>query len=354
MQKLCLFFILFLPISAIAETDAELALNTVLNNVRTQCSGISAELEPLKKMASIGTVVNAAGTAAGVGGVVSGIAKSETDKNIAYDMGQKHGIELLKEQLKAKELSTENQEALANFQKMATTFNWKQIEQDLNKLSNDLDEQEEQKYLQELEQKESETQKKINENQNKSDTYGNIRTGLFAANTATNVAGAIVSSKTNISTTLQEKIKACTESVNTLRNTMMQYRVESSENINTGLLSKSEQIVSKCGEYQYIDTESLNKLARGATISGTVGAVTGAAATISSISGTTNKLSNVDLTNANSIQEINKIENMNTASNVLGGVTAATSLTGTILNATQIKKIKDIVPISNECEGALK
>ncbi len=353
MKKLFLFFTL-LPISAIAETDTDVIFNKALNSVRTQCSGISDKLEPLKKMAGIGTAVNAIGTASGIGGVASGIAKYNTDKNIAGEMGEKYSIEIMKEKLKAKELSAENQAAFENFRKIAPNINWKQLEQDLNKLSDNLDEQERQESIKELEKKEAELQNKINKNQAKSDKYGNVRTGLFATNTATNIAGAIVSSKTKVDETLQEKIKACTESINTLRNAMMQYRVESSENTNTDLLSKSEQIVSKCGEYQYIDTESLNKFARGATISGTVGAVTGTAATISSISGTTNKLSNVDLTNENSIQEINKIENTNTASNILGGVTAVTSLTGTILNATQIKKIKQIVSIADKCEEALK
>jgi hypothetical protein len=45
---------------------------------------------------------------------------------------------------------------------------------------------------------------------------------------------------------------------------------------------------------------------------------------------------------------------MNVASNVLGGVTTAASLSGTILNATQIKTAKQILNISSECEEALK
>ena len=352
MKKLFLFFTL-LPISAIAETNTDVIFNNALNSVRTQCSGISDKLEPLKKMAGIGTAVNAIGTASGIGGVASGIAKHNTDKNIASEIGEKYSIEIIKEKLKAKELSTENQAAFENFRKIASNINWKQLEQDLNKLSDNLDEQERQESIKELEKKEAELQNKINENQAKSDKYGNVRTGLFATNTATNIAGAIVSSKTKVDETLQEKIKACTESITKLRDATMRYQVENTSEKNIDLLSKSQQIINACGEYQYIDTNSLNKLAKGATVSGTVGAVTSAAATISSISGTSNKLSDIDLKNPNAEKEINKIENTNTASNVLGGITVATSLTGTILNATQIKKIKQIVSIADKCEEAL-
>ena len=353
MRKLFLFFCI-LPISAIAETDANFALNDALNNVRVQCSGISNSLEPLKKLAGISTAVNAVGTAAGLGGVASGIAKDNKDKEIASGIGEKFGIEVMKEKIREKELSDENQAALENFRKMAPNIDWGSLEQQLNKLSDDLDEQERQESLEELERKEAEVQKKINENQAQSDKYGNIRTGLFAANTATSTASAIISSKTDIDKTLQEKIKACTESVNRLRNASMRYRVENNGVSDTVLLSKSQQIIEKCGEYDYADIGSLSKLAKGATISGAVGAGTGIAATITSVSGTNKKMSNVDLKSDNAVKEINKIENTNTASNILGGVTAATSLTGTILNATQIKKIKQIVSIADECEGVLK
>lgn len=353
MKKIVLFLML-LPVSAIAETNAELALSNAINDVRTQCSGISNDLAPLKKLAGISTAVNAVGTVTGAGGVVSGVAKHNKDLEIAGGMGKKFAIEIKKDKLQALELSDANQAAIENLKKMAPNLDWNNFEKKLNELSNELDNQERQETIAEIEQEEAQIQQQINKNQAQSDKYGNIRTGLFATNSATSTASAIISSKTDINKTVQEKIKGCTESVSRLRNASMRYRVENNDVSNTVLLSKSQQIADKCGEYAYVDTDALRKLANGATISGAVGATTGIAATITSATGTHKKLSDIDLKGENLTAEITKQESMDLASNILGGITVATSLTGATLNAVQINKIKKIITVSDECEGVLK
>lgn len=356
MKKIALIFGL-IPFAAMAETDAEIALNGVIDNVRNQCGGISANLESLKKMAGIGTAVNAVGTVAGAGGVVSGIVKYNKDSNIGFNMGQKYSIELIKEKLKEKTNSPENQRALSNFQQAAPDFNWDEIDAGLDKLSKDYEKMssdEQAKYMAQLDAKAAAAQKAIDDNQKASDTFGNIRTGLFATNTATSVAGAVISSKTNVDEDLAARIKACSDSMVALQDASARVRFEDGANANTALLEKSQNILDKCSQYKDVDTDSLNKLAHGATISGAVGGATGLAATITSIMGTNNKVSDVDLKSENAVDELNKHSNINVASNILGGVTAATSLTGTVLNATQIKKIKNVVTISENCEEALQ
>ncbi len=356
MKKIA-FILTLLPFSAMAATDAEIELTGAFNKVRMQCRNISAELEPLKKMAGIGTAVNAVGTLAGAGGVASGIAKYEKDKNVATSMGEKYSIEVIKEKLKDKELSPENQAALKRFQDYDTNVNWTEIEAGLNKLSEEFDKQDSQSkdnVLKELDAKEAAAQARIDENQKQSDMYGNIRTGLFATNTATSIAGAIVSSKTGMSGDLKNKIQACVDSLTALEKARTRVRVEDGENANATLMSQAQNILDKCNKYNNVDTSAFNKLAKGATITGALGGVTGAAATATSIAGTTNKLSDIDLKSENAAKEMNKQEGVNVASNILGGVTAVTSLTGTVLNATQIKKIKDVVTIAEECEEALK
>ena len=348
---------MLLPFAAIAETDAEKELINTINNVHNQCSGISDNMEPLKKMAGIGTAVNAVGTLAGAGGVASGIAKNEKDKNIATSMGEKYSIEVIKEKLKDKELSPENQAALKRFQESAQDVNWAEVEAGLNKLSDEFDKQEAQSQedmLKKLDAQEAAAQKRIEENQKQSDTYGNIRTGLFATNTATSVAGAIVSSKAKVDESLEERIKKCKNSLPELSNAVFRVRVEDGQSANTYLIEKGQKILGRCGEYNRLDISSLNKLANGATVSGAVGGVTGLAATVTSVAGTKNKVSDIDVASENAEQEMNKIEKVNVASNILGGVTAITSLTGTVLNAKQIKKIKDVIMVAQDCEEALK
>ena len=318
---------MLLPCMAMAGTDAENALDSIVRNVRANCDGISNDLTSLKKMAGIGTIVNAAGTLAGAGGVASGVAKMNADSNT--------------EELLVLEQSTRNKAALANFKNAIPNIDWNAVETHLNQLT-------------EEDKNPDNIKKQINASQEKSDKYGNIRTGLFAANTATSVAGAVVSSKAKVDESLEERIKACTQSLSGLNDAITRVRVEDGVNANTEKLTKSKNIWDKCGQYKNVNTDSLNKLAKAAMVSGVVGGATGTAATITSVSGTKNKMSDVDLNSADAANDINKIENINVASNVLGGVTAVSSLTGTILNAAQKKRIQEVVTIAENCEEALQ
>ena len=75
-----------------------------------------------------------------------------------------------------------------------------------------------------------------------------------------------------------------------------------------------------------------------------VGAATGLAGTI------TSGVANTDATR----EDADKSKSLNTASNVLAGVTTAASLTATVFNATQIAAAKRIIEVAEQCEEALK
>ena len=326
MKKIILILLCFCPLVAKSETDAEIQLRSVIKDVRNYCGGISAQMEPLKKMAGIGTVINAVGTGAGVGGVVAGVVKENKDTQTL-------------DALKKLEQSEENQKALEGLRDAYLDPN---ARENIKALAKQLSVDD--KKLEE-----------IAENQKKSDRLGNLRTGLFATNTATSVAGAVVSSKTILDDATLEKINLCKESIAKLRDASTRMKVEDGDNANSDLMQKSQNIVERCSEYETYDVSSLNKLAKGATVSGAVGAVTGTAATITSALGTSKKAINIDYKDSDQAQKDEKsLIATNKASNVLGGVTAGTSLAGTVLNATQIKKVKQLVTIADNCEGALE
>ena len=353
MKKIALI-LSFLPFAAFAESDAEMALKSAISTVRTQCSGISVRMDALKKMAGIGTAVNAVGTATGVGGVVSGVVKYKKDTQTLGAMGEVAGADILIQKLKGIELSEENQRLL-NMEKRIDPDIEKNIEKMLEEIEESEDPGEERaKKLKDLEERQAEAQSRLEKSQKEASLAGNIRTGLFAADTVTNVTGAVVSAKANVDESLAEKIKNCAEKVESLRTLNTRVRAEDGASANMALLNTSENILNRCSQYAYVDLTSLNKLAKGAIVSNSVGAVTGSAATITSVLGNNRKISSINIGEQNGAQELEKYNKINVTSNVLGGVTAAASLSGTILNASQIKKIKDVVNIATECEEALQ
>ncbi|MBQ7409702.1 MAG: hypothetical protein IJV03_04010 [Alphaproteobacteria bacterium] len=348
MKKIALLFTVF-PISAFAASEAEIALTTALSHARENCSGVSAKMENIKKMAGIGTAVNAVGTAAGVGGVASGVIKQKTDVEMAGTMGEKAGIDLIIEKLKQKQLSPENQ----NLLKQGVSIS-PDLEKNLEKLAAEMSESGMEEKINDLEKKSDELQNKINQQQKKSDTAGNVRTGMFAVDTVSNVAGAVVSSKTIVNDDFVEQIKKCTESVAELRDARVRAKVEDGGMGLTQNMDISQKIIEKCGEYEYVNLTPLKNLGKGAVAANSIGSVTGVTATITSALGNSKHLSDMDFRTKQGLSDVKKYESMNTASNVLGGVTTAASLTGTVLNAIQIKEAKKILDISSECEGALQ
>ena len=94
-------------------------------------------------------------------------------------------------------------------------------------------------------------------------------------------------------------------------------------------------------------------LGKGALITNSVGAATGTVATVTSVAGNSKKIANMDMRNEADTKSAANNVKMNLASNIIGGMTTAASATGAVLNASQIKEVKKLVEISQECEGVL-
>lgn len=283
-----------------ANTD----LTAAIENVRTTCGNISAELSDMKKMAGITTAVTGVGTVAGGVALGTGLAKANVDKEIADK-------DIVKEVLPS--ITIEDEYAFM-----------KELENYANTLLVNMN---------------NETEKK----NKKSQQLGNIRTGTLAAATATNIAGAVMSGTNRVKGDLKQQIDECLMSVKTLSNVRMQARIDGSANDTE--LARAENIIRACDAWSTVDITPINNRSKGATISSGIGAGLGLAGTITSASANSKDVRDGDS---------DKEKNLNTAANVLAGVTTATSLSATIFNARQINAIKRAATVADECEGALK
>ena len=295
--------------TAHANTD----LTAAIENVRTTCGNISAELTDMKKMAGITTAVTAVGTVASGVALGTGIAKTNVDKEIAK----------LEQQLA----------------KLDADRNLQTITISATNLQNELNQY--QASIQTLSKSEMQNQK--SEAEQKSKNLGNVRTGTMAAATATNIAGAVMSGTNKVKGDLKQQIDECLVSVKTLSNVRMQARIDGSANDTE--LARAENIIRACDAWTTVDVSSINKRSTGATVSSGIGAGLGLAGTITSASANSKDIRNGDA---------DKEKKLNTAANVLAGGTTAAGLSATIFNATQISAIKRAATVADECEGALK
>ena len=304
------FGILMSLMVGVAHANTDLA--AAIENVRTTCGNISAELSDMKKMAGITTAVTSVGTVAGGVALGTGIAKANVDKEI--EEWERILQELAIEQEKAEIVFT-----VINIEDVEKSL----AENPVTKL--DLD-----NHLDELNEK--------------SKTLGNIRTGTLATSTVANIAGAVISGTNKVKGDLKQQIDECLASVKTLSNVRMQARIDSSANDIE--LARAENIIRACDAWTTVDVSSINKRSTGATVSSGIGAGLGLAGTITSTSANSKDVRNGD--------DKQKEKNLNTAANILAGGTTAASLSATIFNATQISAIKRAATVADECEGALK
>lgn len=303
------FGILMSLMVGVAHANTDLA--AAIENVRTACGNISAELTDMKKMAGIATAVTGVGTVAGGVALGTGIAKANVDKEI------EEWERILQE------LAIEQEKAEIVF----TVINIEDVEKSLaqNPVAKlDLD-------------------NRLDELNKKSEQLGNVRTGTLAAATATNIAGAVMSGTNKVKGDLKQQIDECLASVKTLSNIRMQARIDGSANDTE--LARAENIIRACDAWTTVDVSSINKRSTGATVSSGIGAGLGLAGTITSASANSKDVRDGDA---------DKEKKLNTAANVLAGGTTATSLSATIFNATQISAIKRAATVADECEGALK
>lgn len=312
MRFIIAFFILF-PFVASADV---LPLYDALRATYVACVGIEEQLAGLKKMAGINTAVTGVGTATGAGATVTGIVKSQKDKEISE-------IEIKLEKLR--EIETENPQTGNE----TTDFDvfYREFENSYTNIA------------QQLKDYQSEIDKLTQQSKN----LGNWRTGLLAGSTVTNIAGATIAGTNRVGVGLNEQINTCISAVDALQQSMMQARLNGAD------ITEAQNIVDACGEYKYTDISKIDTRAKGAMISSIVGATTGLSGTVVSASANTQKTRN-DNTDSGRQRE----KNLNTAANVLSGVTTAASATSTVFNATQISAIKQVAEVAAKCTGVLR
>ncbi len=297
----------------VAKADG-VSLDDALRATYVACVGIDESLTELKKMAGINTAVTAVGTATGVGATVVGIVKAKKDSEIENLEDLIKELQDL-EQGKPEPTKAEREKFLKDFNDSYTTA-VTEIRQ----------------YKEKVE--------KLNQ---QSKSLGNWRTGLVATSAVTNVAGAVIAGNNRVNDDFSAQIDNCKSAVENLRNAMNQARFNGQD------ITEAAQIADACGEFEYVDISKINNRAKGAMISSIVGSVTGVAGTITSASANSNSVRN-----DNSDAGKQKEKNLNTAANVLSGMTAAASGVATVFNATQISAIKKVADVAEKCTGVLK
>ena len=305
-----------------------LDLTTALQNTYRACASIDENLHELKVLAGVNTAVTAVGTGLGIGATATGLAKESIDREIEQLLDE---IWYLAAEYDGPE-ATED-EKLAWYQDLHERLkhkNWASDDESDSELSDE--ESEEDQKMAELARKEK-----------KSKTLGNWRTGLLAGNTATNVAGAIIASKTINKDDINSQIEACINATKELNNAINAARMDGID------VGEAQQIYTACREYEFVDIKPIDKRGKGAMISASVGAGVGGVGTITSGIANSDKIRKDDTESGRE-----KEKNLNTASNVLAAGATVASATATIFNATQIAAIKKVAEVSQKCTEVLK
>ncbi len=266
--------------------------------LRDACSGISKELRDIKTKGTANVIVSAVGTGAAGGALYAGIKKSNIDKKIA---------ELEKQMTDIKNMSDAD---FIKFLKNMAAF-----------------EEAREQYKGMCAQK--------RQLQAKSKELGNWRTGLMAGNTATAVAGTIISNKNQQeSGNILAMIQKCLDTIDQNKQQIGQAQFD----CNPSEYQQLQDVANKCGKMTTAHMEKVSKNSNTTKIVSAVNIGTGLAGTITSAV-------------ANSQKQNNK--KMDTAANVLAGTSAVASGTSTVFNAITLKAINENIKNATACEEAI-
>lgn len=316
------------------------SMDVALTKMRDACVGISSDLDKLKTLAGVGTTVSAVGTVAGGVAVYGGVKKSQVDSVNMYQNSMevlwaswRGGDKIKITPRMKKELYEKIKELTAG----TDNVDYKKLQDRLQ--DSDLGQ--------------------------KSEKLGDVRTGMLAAATATNVAGAALAgvglNKSKVG--LTARVASCLAAGKELNNAWGQVRInkmsydsaleqagkntQSAENlvVSNDDMARIETIIRVCEEWAILDLSKIDGKATGALVSNVIGAGAGAAGVA------TSAVANGDEMRYSGTK---KEEKLNTASNVLAGTATAAGAVATLFNASQINTIKRASMVANACEGALK
>ena len=304
-----------------------LDLNTALQNTYRACVDIDDNLHELKVLAGVNTGVSAVGTGLGVGATAAGLAKAHIDKEIEQLFIEIR--DLSNEYQGDDPTEEEKQDWYQQIVVAIDNIDWKDPK------------------IIEKENQEIKRLKELNDQyvdkEAKSKKLGNWRTGLLAGNTVTNVAGAIISSKTINKHDLQDQIDACISAAKNLNNAIIVAKM------NDEYVGEAQDIYEACREFEYVDISSINKRGTGSMIASSVGAGLGGIGTVTSGVANSDKIRN-----ENSDAGREKEKNLNTAANVLSVGATVASATALVFKATQVSAIKKVATVAQKCTEVLK
>lgn len=293
MKKINLFFIVPLFFAHVAYGSDVCEYEYVVNDLRQNCTGINAELQEIKTYETANTVVTGAGTVAAGGALYAGIKKNDLDKKAE---------ELAK---KMEDIENMSDSEFVSFLKEMAGY------QELKEQYDDYEAQ--------------------------SKKLGNVRTGLMVGNTATAVAGTIISAKNKKdSDSIKDMIQECLDTIKKHEQRIGQSMIDCSR-------EKYEKLKKAASECRSLSTENMEKVSKHNKVSTIVSGVnigTGTAGVITSA-----------LANKNQYDQ--KTKNLNTAANVLSGTSMVASGVSTVFNATTLKSINNNLRASEACENAI-
>ena len=282
-------------------------LNTNIEKAKSSCSGIKDDLKAIQVLTGVSTGASglgaiASGTALGVG-----IAKASLDKRIANTK--------------------------TDLEKMSTA----ELEKRLDEIGETL----------------SSLNKKISEEEKKSKTLGNVRTGLLAGTIATSTTSTITSGiSIKKLDDIIEKMRDCDKAAKLVHSDVSMIKAEV-DDVNVlkdePLLKKAEKVALFCEGLDSDNIKGIKKTLTASTVMGGIGTATSIAGTITSAMANSNNVRNDDTKDG-----VKKEKDLNLASNIMAGISTGTSIGGTAFSAISLSKLANDIDNAEKCEDALK
>ena len=197
-----------------------------------------------------------------------------------------------------------------------------------------------------MKEKQTAVTKEIDKETKKSQTLGNVRTGLMAGSIATSATSTITSG-INIKKLddLINKMKDCDRAVNNLKANVNN---AVAEEVDTDL-TYYQNVTQSCTGFDTNNIKDIKGVMTASTVVGGVGTAVSTAGTITSAIANSK-----DVRTDDSDTGKKKEKGLNLASTRMAGVSTGTSAGGIVLGAVALKKLSDNVDVAEKCEDALK
>ena len=215
----------------------------------------------------------------------------------------------------------------------------------LNELSN-MSSLELYEYAKNLEGEKSKLEKK-------SKTLGNIRTGLMAGSIATSTTSTITSGiSMKKLDNLIDKMQACDNWIGQVNFgiSAVKSQIDDTDDLKDNqIFNKAQDIVKSCSGLDTSNIKEIKGVMTASTVVGGIGAATSIAGTITSA-----MANSKNVRDAEGDEAEKKEKNLNLASNIMAGISTGTSAGGIVLGAVTLSKLAKNVDIAEKCEDALK